>query len=371
MYDDYGEHITCGTILKILCCPPFPNYVVAKCALQRPPVSYRFEKVSGGAGATGRSLVNRHTLGENSSLVQNETRGRVGCKCTGSACCEQTEDLGKYKLEVFGEQIDDFPSYFNATDQVEPWFITNSESRNRIACLYIKHTKSERPRTKQVMVFSHGNGTDIGEMSGALANLGQTLRIDIVCYDYSGYGISGGDATIETTLYQDIKAVVASVKQRYGFQDSQIILYGQSIGSVPSAQYAASEPGQGCLGLVLHSPLLSGAHFANFSEKTHRWVTRCYDPFPTYKRVNRIKALTTVLHGMEDEIISFGHGLEINENLTNNFGPLWIADGHHNDLENFPAYYLHLIKFMEKIREKSAQSNLQQEALHQIVAGDV
>lgn len=73
-------------------------------------------------------------------------------------------------------------------------------------------------------------------------------------YDYSGYGASSGTATVAGTL-NDISACLEWLYAA-GKQPSDIVLYGQSVGSGPSVYLAAATPS--VAGLVLHSALASG-----------------------------------------------------------------------------------------------------------------
>jgi len=43
---------------------------------------------------------------------------------------------------------------------------------------------------KFTMIYSHGNATDVGAMFLVYTMLSLSLKINIVGYDYSGYGVS-------------------------------------------------------------------------------------------------------------------------------------------------------------------------------------
>ena len=61
---------------------------------------------------------------------------------------------------------------------------------------------------------------------------------------------------MEYHTYADIEAVYECVKEKYGAQEEDIILYGQSVGSGPTVDLASRLPN--LRGVVLHSPLFSG-----------------------------------------------------------------------------------------------------------------
>ena len=63
--------------------------------------------------------------------------------------------------------------------------------------------------------------------------LGSRINCNIFSYDYSGYGASNG-APSEKNLYADIDAAWNYLRTKYGISPENIILYGQSIGTVPT-----------------------------------------------------------------------------------------------------------------------------------------
>lgn len=71
---------------------------------------------------------------------------------------------------------------------------------------------------------------------------------------------------------------------RYGISPENIILYGQSIGTVPTVDLASRFE---CAAVVLHSPLTSGMRVAFPDTKK----TYCFDAFPKYGCLHRAKCL--------------------------------------------------------------------------------
>jgi dienelactone hydrolase len=85
--------------------------------------------------------------------------------------------------------------------------------------------------------------------------MARELKVNLMAYDYSGYGASNGQATVLNTL-ADIEACYQWLLDT-GKCPSDIALYGQSVGSGPSCHLAAKE--SGLAGVILHSPLATGA----------------------------------------------------------------------------------------------------------------
>ena len=77
----------------------------------------------------------------------------------------------------------------------------------------------------------------------------------------------------ESNIYSDISAAWHALRTRYNVKPEEVIIYGQSIGTVPTIDLATRV---NFAGVVLHSPLLSGMRVA-FPETNRTW---CFDPFP-------------------------------------------------------------------------------------------
>lgn len=127
------------------------------------------------------------------------------------------------------------------------------------------------PQASATIIFSHGNATDCGAMFAYYARIAQTLQVNVVAYDYSGYGASGGTPSEQQT-YDDITAVYNWTKTNTSMP---ILLYGQSVGSGPSCYLASLVP---VAGLILHSPILSGVRVLTDSR-----LLACWDIYPNLK----------------------------------------------------------------------------------------
>lgn len=62
--------------------------------------------------------------------------------------------------------------------------------------------------------------------------------------------------------------------------------------------------------------------------------------------MNRISSLVLVIHGTEDEVIDFAHGLAIHQNCQKTVDPLWVEGAGHNDIEIYSQYIDRLKRFI-------------------------
>ncbi|XP_006513567.1 alpha/beta hydrolase domain-containing protein 17A isoform X2 [Mus musculus] len=128
---------------------------------------------------------------------------------------------------------------------------------------------------------------------------------------------------------------------RYGISPDSIILYGQSIGTVPTVDLASRYE---CAAVVLHSPLTSGMRVAFPDTKK----TYCFDAFPNIEKVSKITSPVLIIHGTEDEVIDFSHGLALYERCPKAVEPLWVEGAGHNDIELYSQYLERLRRFISQ-----------------------
>ncbi|VDK45678.1 unnamed protein product [Anisakis simplex] len=290
----------------LFCCPPLPSSIVSKLAFMPPEPSYR--------------------------IVQHDS---------------QHLQLSSTWLELV-EGRADWPHGADELRNVDV-FYTRTRRRNKIACMYVKPCGDAH----FTLLFSHGNAVDLGQMCSFYYGLGFRLGCNVFSYDYSGYGCSGGKPS-EKNLYADIAAALAALKSRYQMPSDRVILYGQSIGTVPSVDLASVE--DAVAALILHSPLMSGMRVA-FPGTQRTW---CCDAFPSIEKIPRVRCPTLVIHGTDDEVIDFSHGVSIYEQCPSSVEPLWVAGAGHNDVELHAAYLDRLRGFIENeaFRNKDTQPNV-------------
>jgi len=245
------------------------------------------------------------------------------------------------------------------------------------------------PGALLTMIFSHGNATDCGAMYAFYSTLATELKINVVAYDYTGYGASRGmtgaaaaaaasssssaaaaaaaaaaGASIppprptEAQTYKDIEAVyewcVSKVEGNLATDPGkQIILYGQSVGSGPSCFLASKRP---IAGLVLHSPIMSGIRVLTQSR-----LLACCDIFPNIDRITNVTAPVFVIHGEEDKEVNVAHGHGLHKAVPPQFRtePWWVPNRGHNDvlLKNEREFLTRMKNFLQFVQERQRSIN--------------
>ncbi|XP_034035498.1 alpha/beta hydrolase domain-containing protein 17A isoform X2 [Thalassophryne amazonica] len=302
-----------GELCCLFCCPPFPSHIAAKLAFLPPEPTYSFLPDAEAGLTPGRTSPQLHS-----------SESVYGSR--GAGTMER-----KWKLHL--TERAEFRYSQRELDTTEV-FLTRSNRENRVACMYICCT----PNARFTVLFSHGNAVDLGQMSSFYIGLGTRINCNIFSYDYSGYGVSSGRPS-EKNLYADIDAAWHALCTRFGVNPQNIILYGQSIGTVPTVDLASR---YACAAVVLHSPLTSGMRVAFPNTKK----TYCFDAFPNIEKVARITSPVLIIHGTEDEVIDFSHGMALFERCPRAVEPLWVEGAGHNDVELCSQYLERLQQFI-------------------------
>lgn len=279
------ENLRFSDLCWLFCCPPCPSNITAKLAFQPPETSYQ--------------------------LIANN-REKYQLVPTPNA----DWNLSPYDL-----------------NRIEAFYARSSRGNN-ILCAFIHCV----PNARFTILFSHGNAVDLGQMCSYLVMLGKQIRCNIFSYDYSGYGRSSGKPA-EKNVYSDIDAALKALQSHYGLGPKDIILYGQSIGTVPTVDLAMRRR---VAAVILHSPLMSAMRVA-FPKTKWTW---CCDAFPSIEKISKVYSPTLVIHGTDDEVIDITHGLKIFERCPRAVEPLFIRGAGHDDIELYHEYLDRLKQFI-------------------------
>jgi fermentation-respiration switch protein FrsA (DUF1100 family) len=186
---------------------------------------------------------------------------------------------------------------------------------SHISARYFKN-----PNAKLTILFSHGNGEDIGGLDG-LARYFIEAGLSMFVYDYHGYGTSEGSPT-EANAYRDIDAAYDYLTVNEGLDPQQIVLHGRSLGGAVSVDLAARRP---VGGLILESTFVSG----------FRVLTSVplfpVDRLESGKKMSKIQCPVLVIHGMADRVIPLWHGQRLFELADEPKACYWVPNAGHNN----------------------------------------
>lgn len=204
-----------------------------------------------------------------------------------------------------------------------------------------------RRNATQTLLFSHGNAEDLGMMYTRMKDLAMVLGVNIMAYDYTGYGLSmpgpahpatngSNEGPSENMIYRNIEAAFHYLTSARGIPPHQIVLYGRSLGSGPSCYLAAKTAlqGQSVGGLILHSPFLSV--YKVVADLNGMDMTLVGDLFHNEKRAKNIRCPTLIIHGRNDEVVPFWHAPRLLAAIPEEFRahPYYVEGMGHNHIES-------------------------------------
>ena len=180
-------------------------------------------------------------------------------------------------------------------------------------------------QSSHALLFFHGNA---GNISHRLESIRQfrDLGLSVFIIDYRGYGQSKGRTT-EKGTYRDAEASWRYLTEDRGIADSEIVIFGRSLGASVAAWLAAKHQPRA---LIVESSFTSVPDIAQelYPWLPARWLSRLEHATRDY--IGDVRCPVLIVHSRDDEIIPFHHGEAIFEaaNEPRTFLPI---RGGHND----------------------------------------
>ena len=175
-----------------------------------------------------------------------------------------------------------------------------------------------------VVLLCHGNA---GNISHRLLTCRALLEsgVGVLVFDYRGYGRSQGHPSEEGT-YRDAEAAYDWLRAK-GFNSSQIVVFGESLGGAVAAELALRRPVRG---LILLSTFTS---IPAVGRELFPWLpVRLLSSirYDTAAKVSRLDAPLLVMHSRADTIIGYHHSEELFARARRP-KTFWEVYGDHND----------------------------------------
>lgn len=122
----------------------------------------------------------------------------------------------------------------------EPYWVEAADG-SRLGCSY--HVVNPAAKT---VVYFHGNGEIVADYVPAFPHWFGTEGYNLLLAEYRGYGMSSGQPAL-VGMCDDVSAIIRSL----GLPESQIVLFGRSIGSLYAVHGAFTHPN--LAGIILES----------------------------------------------------------------------------------------------------------------------
>jgi hypothetical protein len=174
------------------------------------------------------------------------------------------------------------------------------------------------------LLFFHGNAGNISHRLESL-RIFYELGLEVVIFDYRGYGLSEGRPS-EVGLHRDARAAVAWLYDTLGADPARTIYFGRSLGAALAASAARHRPPAA---LILESAMVSAGEVAAdlYPIYPTRLLTRLQ--YATADYLREVQRPVLIIHSPDDEIIPFRHGEKL-AHIAGERGELLRIRGDHN-----------------------------------------
>ena len=182
-----------------------------------------------------------------------------------------------------------------------------------------------------VVLMSHGNACDIGQMRKSMQMLADRHRVHVVLYEYDGYGVSGRlGVCSEQRCYSAIQAVYDWLVDNQSCAPEKILLYGQSLGTGPTVELAMrlsrrmrADAALRRLygGVLLQSPFLSCMRVS--LPYSFRWM----DMFCNQDKARELIGPVVLVHGDQDQVVPHTHTHELAALIAEAEREFYIVEG--------------------------------------------
>ena len=158
-------------------------------------------------------------------------------------------------------------------------------------------------------MYFHGNAEDIGLAFDLLYLFGAEMQMHVLAVEYPGYGLYKTSTPDEEKMKEDADSVYDYLTQIVGVRESDVILFGRSMGSGPTS-YLASR--KNCHSLLLMSPYKSIRDAARNILGWASFLTAIvYERFRNIDLLTEAKCPVFLLHGQKDTLIPYEHSVEL------------------------------------------------------------
>jgi abhydrolase domain-containing protein 17 len=227
---------------------------------------------------------------------------------------------------------------YQETDQI---LKLTTADRVQISATYLPH-----PQATYTVLYSHGNGSDLGDVLPTLQAI-QAIGFSVFAYEYRGYGTSQGTPSEQGT-YRDIDSAYAYLTETLRIPPDRILLYGWSVGGGPSVDLATRKPIGGLI--------LEGTFTSTFVVMTQIPLFP-FDRFNNLSKIPQVRCPILIIHGTDDRVIPFTHSQKLlaAANEPKRFLGVQGAD-HHNLIQVGGAEYAQALTDFARLVSQSRSS---------------
>lgn len=197
------------------------------------------------------------------------------------------------------------------------------EDKTKVHVWTLAHAKSQK-----TLIFCHGNGETLGFLGAELAEIRDRWSVNVIAFDFRGYGKTGGLAN-EVDILTDSVAVANWIDTNPLFRDHKRIVIGRSLGGASAVEIAAKTKVDGLILDRTFSSIVDVAADRYFFFPI-RLVMR--NQFRSIEKIPGYTGPLLQIHGDVDEVVPFRFGRKLFDACTSQQKEFLTIPGmHHND----------------------------------------
>ena len=181
-----------------------------------------------------------------------------------------------------------------------------------------------------ILIYFHGNSYDIGERAYRIERY-INKGWGVLLLAWRGFSGNKGSPT-EKNLYVDGRASIDWVKKNTNFQNSDIILYGESLGCAVAVELGLYDKFKS---IILESPFTSLGDIGQKKYPIYPVKYLTLDKFDNLSKIERMLSPLLIIHGKKDEIIPYNHSLELFQKAKEPKKHVCVDEAMHNNLYDF------------------------------------
>lgn len=202
-----------------------------------------------------------------------------------------------------------------------------------------------RPEAAGAVLYCHGSSGSISDWAGIVKVL-RDLRLDVLVFDYRGYGRSAGVPS-EAGLFADARAAYDHLVGPLGASPDELLLFGHSLGGAVAIDAALDRP---VAGLVVESSFtdLKDMARALYPQAPLHLITR--NEFRSIEKVAALGMPKLFIHGTADGTVPFEVGQRLFDAAAAPKELFVVEQAGHNDvhLHGGRAYTERIAGFVER-----------------------
>lgn len=214
------------------------------------------------------------------------------------------------KPEAVGLEYEDVRIMIRDGEEIHGWYIPSQTSNDS---------------ARKVVLFCHGNAGNISHrLPTAVMFAGQ--KIDLLMFDYRGYGLSDGEPGEQAT-YEDALGAYKWLIDEKKYKPSDIILFGRSLGGAVSIDLAGKVK---CGGIIVESAFTSAVEVGKKAFPILPIGLLLKHRYDSIGKISTIDCPKLFVHSPQDDIIPYEMGRALFETAQQ---PKAFYDifGRHND----------------------------------------